>query len=250
MTTPTFSPERQRRRVFATIERDIFRGAGVLTCMAPVSYRYGDCGGGGTAAVADDSHDSARSRGAGFSLARQPFRWFLARATGLELLPRNAPLALSRSPASPLVCGSLLQALTREGAGGAFLPLDSLLALGVASSCVLSSRPPVTIGLDVDLNPDHDLDHVRAVEATLLQRHWALRRAAASPASGNFACLEEEVPYVVGVEVYFGEGPEDDDDDAETWVAVLRDFVLPRGSRTRQTAEELRSLLDAPYRRL
>ncbi|EAN92310.1 hypothetical protein Tc00.1047053511215.30 [Trypanosoma cruzi] len=227
MTTPTFSLECQKVSVFVTIEQDIFYGIGVLRCMAPESYRHG---------------------GAGFPLARQPFRWFLARAAELEHIPRNTPLISSRSSAPPFVCESLLEQWMQQDGGDTFVPLDSLIAIGVASSRVLSSSPPIMIGLEIDLNPDHDLDHMQAVEATLLQRYWTLRRKESSGFSMSHACLEEGVPYVVGVEVYFGDGIEDDDS-AETWVAVLRDFVIPKGSHTGRTERELRNLLVPPQRR-
>ncbi|ORC89856.1 uncharacterized protein TM35_000101240 [Trypanosoma theileri] len=253
MTAPIFSVEHRRLRVFATIERDIFHGAGVLTCMAPEAFRYGDSGDTSTTTMAYNNNNninnnSNKSNGiSSFPFARQPFRWFIAHASGFKNLPRDRALTLSNSTTTSYKNKSLLRELMQECPDDTFLPLDSLLALGIANSWVLSSTPPITISLEIDLNPDRDLDHMDAVEITLLQRYWALcKKDVLGEQLSNYTCLEEGVPYVVGVEVYFGE--EENDDMMEHYVLVLRDLVIPHGSNTRQTKKELRDLLVATHR--
>ena len=131
-----------------------------------------------------------------------PFRWFL----------RTGP--------------SQMIASSRE------ISLEALFGLGVAESYILSYTVPITVALELDLDPNRDFHEVEHHEKMLVHRY----RAGGSVSQP----LQEGAQYTIGIEICRRDVPIN-----QRLVTALQTFVIPPNSGVAPlTKDELRDVLN------
>lgn len=147
-----------------------------------------DLFGSGSAALNQTNQPYYQQRGV--EHAPMPFRWFL----------RTARTSFSQQSVE--------------------LPIDTFFALGIAKTFVLSYDVPITIGLEVLLDPQQDFSFIAEGMERVLVHRWR--------GGGVSSVFEEGQPYVVGIEIRHRETPQSSD----RAVQAVQSFVIPVDSGT------------------
>lgn len=203
---PFFDAQTKRLLVYATVGIDIFDGPSAAIHQSSRPYYATAAGASGAVVGGSTSPRRAATKNGAVishlgqlttSTATIPFRWFL----------RTTKAHFNDAPSKEL-------------------PIDTFFALGIAKTHILSYTVPITVNLELNLDPEEDWSHIGSGQERVLVHRWR--------AGGVANVLTEGQEYVVGIEIHRRDVPHElsmaNGGVEGEFIQATQAFVIPVGS--------------------